>query len=84
MSTLYRPDHRAAHRRMPAATIAEQTTEAGVYLTDETFLYRIVSSALSEAGEIIDLEDCYSLDVVRVPANDLRAGQLRVVTPQPT
>jgi hypothetical protein len=31
--------------------------------------------------DIVELEDCYWLDVVEVPASDLRARRLRVVTP---
>jgi hypothetical protein len=30
---------------------------------------------------LVELEDCYRLDVVEVPVSDLRAGRLRVVTP---
>jgi hypothetical protein len=62
---------------MPAA-VAEHC-DGGVYLTNDTFLYRVVRSVAGCADEIVDLEDCYSLDVVRVPASELRAGRLRVV-----
>ena len=53
---------------------------AGAYLTDEVFLYRVVGFA---AGGMVELEDCYWLDVVRVPVRGLRARGLRVVTPAP-
>ena len=56
---------------------------AGAYLTNEVFLYRVVRVAASGTGEIVDLEDCYLLDVVRVPARELRERRLRVVTPDP-
>ena len=52
-----------------------------MYLTDETFLYRIVNVVVTESGEMADIEDCYGLDVVRVAMGDLRARQLRIVTP---
>jgi hypothetical protein len=52
-----------------------------VYLTDEVFLYRVVDRVITAAGEMVEVEDCYWLDVVRIPANDLAARQLRVVTP---
>jgi hypothetical protein len=48
---------------------------------DEVFLCRVVDVLASGAGETADLEDCYQLDVVRVPIVDLRARRLRVVTP---
>jgi len=54
---------------------------ADVYLTDEVFLYRVDDVLETAAGEVVDVEDCYWLDVVRVPAHDLKARRLRVVTP---
>jgi hypothetical protein len=54
---------------------------AGTYLTDEVFLYRVVDVLVTGAGEMVDLEDCYWLDVVRVPVAEVRASRLRVVTP---
>jgi hypothetical protein len=53
-----------------------------MYLTDEIFLYRVVDLLLTEAGDVADLEDCYGLDVVRVPLRTLQARGLRVVTPE--
>jgi hypothetical protein len=50
---------------------------AGVYLTDEVFLYRVVG----EPVDVVELEDCYGLDIVRVPADELDARRLRIVTP---
>lgn len=52
----------------------------GVYLTDEAFLYRVAGVV----GELVELEDCFFLDVVRVPLADVRARGLRVVTPTAT
>jgi len=37
---------------------------AGVYLTNEVFLYRVIEVLPSEEGEMVELEDCYGLDVV--------------------
>jgi hypothetical protein len=48
---------------------------ADVYLTDEVFLYRVAGVG---AGTV-ELEDCYRLDLVRVPLLDVRARGLRVV-----
>ena len=56
--------------------------QVGVYLTDEAFLYRVDDVLLTGAGEMVDIEDCFWLDVVRVSVNDLRARGLRVVTPR--
>jgi hypothetical protein len=53
----------------------------GVYLTDEAFLYRVVGVVASAGGELVALEDCFGLDVVRVPLADVRTRRLRVVTP---
>jgi hypothetical protein len=55
--------------------------EAGIYLTNGTFLYRVAGVRTSEGGDMAELEDCYGLDVVRVPVDDLRARGLRLVTP---
>ena len=63
---------------MPAARHFDGT---GVYLTDEVFLYRVAASMRRGTEEIVELEDCYQLDVVPVPISDLRTRRLRVVTP---
>jgi hypothetical protein len=55
---------------------------AGVYLTDEVFLYRVAGSIAGDGDGIVELEDCYSLEVVRVPEARLRARRLRVVLPE--
>jgi hypothetical protein len=52
-----------------------------MYLTDEVFLYRVVGLGASETGEMVELEDCYRLDVVSVPVRELHARGLRAVTP---
>ena len=58
--------------------------QAGVYLTDEVFLFRVVDLQVTRAGATAELEDCYGLDVVWVALSDLRARRLRVVTPTPS
>jgi hypothetical protein len=78
---------RKVHIRRPAVTSDAATTPAGeqapidMYLTDGVFLYRVVDVIWTESGEMADLEDCYGLDIVRIPMSDLRARQLRVVAP---
>jgi hypothetical protein len=64
----------------PAGAVAAPIDMAGVYLTDEVFLYRVVGSVASGVDEVVELEDCYGLDVVRVPVSELRSRRLRVVT----
>jgi len=59
----------------------ERVDQTGFYLTNEVFLYRVDGRVASGVDETLELEDCYRLDVVRVPATDLRARRLRVVTP---
>ena len=61
--------------------IARQASGPGVYLTDEVFLYRLVELVAVAQGDVVKLEDCYLLDVVRVSVSDLRARRLRVVIP---
>ena len=84
MSALNRTDNcRSAVGPVPADAPAERIDESSVYLTDEVFLYRVVGLAANGVGQMVELEDCYWLDVVRVPVRDLRARRLRVVTPAP-
>jgi hypothetical protein len=52
-----------------------------VYLTDGVFLYRFVRLVATTSGQHVELEDCYLLDVVRVPVTEFRARGLDVVTP---
>jgi hypothetical protein len=52
-----------------------------MYLTNGVFLYRVVDVVLTESGEMADIEDCYRLDIVRVPMRDLLVRGLRVVRP---
>lgn len=78
MPTSHRPDTcRPADRPAPSAGAAGQ---ADLYLTDEIFLYRVVRVVAGAAGEMVDLEDCFLLDVVRVPLAAVRARGLRVIT----
>lgn len=65
----------------PAAAVAAPVEMAGLYLTDEVFLYRVVGSLANAVDEVVELEDCYGLDVVPVPVSQLRSRRLRVVTP---
>ena len=69
---------RCANGSRRSACLAERV----MYLTDEIFLYRVVDRLVTEAGEVADLEDCYWLDVVRVPAHELQERGLRVVRPE--
>ena len=84
MSAPYRAIDRGSADGLAAAGAgAGQTDEVGMYLTDEVFLYRVVGLVASGVGEMVELEDCYWLDVVRVPVRDIRARRLRVVRPVP-
>jgi hypothetical protein len=66
----------STHAACTARTTA--SLDAGVYLTDGVFLYRIAGF---DAG-MIEVEDCYHLDRVRLPVTGVRARQLQVVTPR--
>jgi hypothetical protein len=69
---------------VPISPAAGVGCRAGLYLTDEVFLYRVVDVQVSEPEEMVELEDCYGLDVVRVPLRAVRARRFRVVTPAPS
>jgi hypothetical protein len=79
--TTHSPDiHRTADR---SVGLAARPIRSGVYLTDEAFLYRVVGVVPSAAGEMVEIEDCFHLDVVQVPLAHVRTRRLRVVTPAP-
>ena len=73
----------AADDRVSGGPAAAQVDQLGAYLTDEVFLYRVADLLMTGAGEMVELEDCYGLDVVRVPVDELRDRRLRVVAPTP-
>jgi len=58
--------------------------EGRSYVTDEVFFFRVARRVTDETAELVELEDCYGLDVVRVPSDQLQARRLRVVMPVPT
>jgi hypothetical protein len=66
-----------------AGEVAGDVTGAGTFLTDGVFLYRVVRSAPGGVGELVELEDCFTLDVVHARVADLCVRRLRVVTPAP-
>jgi hypothetical protein len=72
---------RASDGSAAAGAVSGRIARPGAYLTDEVFLYRVVGLVASGVDELVELEDCYQLDVVRVRLRDLRARRLRVVTP---
>lgn len=84
MSARYRAaDCGNADGPAPGGADPRRTDEAGEYLTDEVFLYRVVGVVASAVDETVELEDCYWLDVVCVTVRELRARRLRVVMPAP-
>jgi hypothetical protein len=76
MSVLVRADGPAS-----SGAVTGDVERAGASLTDEVFLYRVVRLDAARVGEMIELEDCYGLGVVRVPLRDVRERRLRAVTP---
>jgi hypothetical protein len=82
MPTIHRADtNRTADGSAPAVAIDGRIERPGVYLTNEVFLYRVVGIVADAAGKLVELEDCFLLDVVHVPLAEMRARRLRVVTP---
>jgi hypothetical protein len=56
--------------------------EPGRYLTDGVRLYRVVAALASPSGRaMVELEDCRSLEVVLMPADQLDPLALRAVRP---
>jgi hypothetical protein len=83
MSTLDAADARPRADRSAPAGNASSIDGIGVYLTDEVFLYRVVDFVAGPGDGMVELEDCYWLDVVSVPMTALRARRLRAVMPAP-
>jgi len=84
MSTLDRTHHAGiADRPRSADAVLAPRDDEGLYLTDEAFLFRVVGVVDTDAGEMVELEDCFGLDVVQIPLTDHRLLGLRVVMPAP-
>jgi hypothetical protein len=64
----------------PAARAWEQDSEPGEYLTDGFRLYRMVVLRLVGEERLVELEDCRTLDIWLVSADELES--LRPVRPQ--
>ena len=64
-----------------AETDSRPTDLPGRYLTNGAFLYRVVRLVAGTSDTVVELEDCYGLDVVRVAVTELDARGLRVVIP---
>ena len=56
----------------------------GVYLTNGVFLYRVAGLLADADDGLVELEDCYLLDVVHVPITELSELCMRLVTPAGT
>jgi hypothetical protein len=72
-----------AHAALDTYLASGDPDDAGLYFTNGVFLYRVVRTAPSDIGGIVEVEDCYSLDVVPVPIRHFRARRLRIVTAAP-
>jgi len=82
MPTIHRADtSRLSGGLAPNAAADGRIDKAGVYLTNEVFLYRVVGIVAGAAGKLVELEDCFLLDAVHVPLAEIRARRLRLVTP---
>ncbi len=84
MPSLYRPESCTEDVDPSRGAEADANDGTNLYLTNEVFLYRVIGMAADEPDEIVELEDCYSLQVAFVPLRELRARRLRVVRPAPT
>lgn len=69
----------AGRRSLDALLEGRAESEPGTYLTDGHGLYRLLGAVTVGAGWIVGVENCRSLDVVFVSADDLRDRRLRSV-----
>ena len=80
MSRRTRAESTAAAPTAPKASDSPQASGRTVrYLTDGVHLYRFLGSLATRAGGMIGIENCRSLDIMLVPADDLDQGHLRAV-----
>jgi hypothetical protein len=63
----------------PATIVIERDSEPGEYLIDGFRLYRVIVSRVFHEEKLVELEECRTLDVCLVPAEEL--GSLRPVRP---
>ncbi len=63
-----------------AEAIADRDGHVSRYLTDGVNLYRFMGSMVSRAGEMVGIENCRSLDIMLVPAEELHRRSVRPVT----
>jgi hypothetical protein len=61
--------------------LTDHRGDARGYVTDGVELYRYLGPIPSAADEMIAIENCRTLDVALWPIDELRARQLRAVTP---
>lgn len=56
---------------------------AGAYVTDGAALFRVEHPLVGDGELLIELQDCYTLELVLCPASSLDILGLRTVTPTP-
>jgi hypothetical protein len=75
-------DKRSSDRDARPAIWVGAKPEAARYLTDGTNLYRVVDALRGSRGHaVVGVEDCRSLELILLPADELRALRLRPVRP---
>lgn len=68
-----------------ATTALGRDSERGEYLTDGFRLYRVVISRVFHEERLVELEDCRTLDVCVVPADQLSSlRRVRPADPRPS
>jgi len=55
------------------------STDVGSYFTDGTNLYRLLGPISAQHEDLVGIENCRSLDVMLMPAAELRHHRLRLV-----
>ena len=80
LAKLFKSSNSRSERRSFAEAISDPDGHVCRYLTDGVHLYRFMGSMVSRAGEMVGIENCRSLDIMLVPAEELHRRRVRPVT----
>lgn len=81
MATGFTHDIEQTDEELAIELLLMRDTGPGEYLTDDVCLYRLVGRCGSGPAEMVAVEDCYSLELMLLPAADIARAGLRTVEP---
>lgn len=79
MATGFTQDVAQTDEELAIEMILMRDTGPGQYVTDDVCLYRVVGRCGSGPAEMVAIEDCYSLELMLLPAADILRAGLRTV-----